>query len=454
METRDEKDFKALRPSDFPATNFFMHISNGTQFFRNREFGKAISEWEAAAGLQPDSVNIKMPGSVHFQSNISDVPLTGLLYAASSNAQTGVAIVRSEYAFKEVFFKEGWIVSARTTKSEERIGTFLAKRGLISPPNLEKMATEAKKKGVKLGRFLVTKELLSEKELQELLDFQIKEIFFDLFSWKEGEFYFAEKEMEEGDVVVSYTPLDLALLTARRALDISAFRKMIPHNKVIFRTSPHTEERQTKVMEKLDANEKFIFSLIDGNRNIEQLIKFSGNDETSTINILYRLVLMGLIKRSRDIGTYKDAEFEEISRVLRTFLEIFRVVTDNLNEEVGVKANEVLNKAREGLSKDYQKIFQGIPMDRNTPPDDDKILRNISFYYPDPSDRLVFIDGLTEYIKNILQETSRILGMTLTKNTISEINKIRLNIFRFYTDSPVKRKTLGALDKIVAQFPG
>ncbi|MBW2039757.1 MAG: DUF4388 domain-containing protein [Deltaproteobacteria bacterium] len=454
MEPIEEQDFQALRSLDFPATKFFMHLSNGTKFFRNKEFEKAISEWEGAAKLRPESVTIRrIPGSVLFRSSLDDVPLVGLLYAVSSNVQTGVAIIRSEYAFKEIFFKEGWVVFARTTKSEERIGNFLTKRGLVSPSNLEKMATKAKKDEVKLGRFLVMKGLLSEKELHELLDFQIKEILCDLFSWKEGEFYFAEKEVEEEDVVVSYTPLDLALLAARRALDFSTFRKMIPHNKVIFRIPPYIERNKAEAMEKLDANEKFIFSLIDGSRNIDQLIKFSGNDEISTINILYRLVLIGLIKKSKDIGTYEDIEFRELSRFLRTFLEVFRLVTDNLNKELGVKSKDVLDKARKGLGEDYRKIFHGVPIDRDVPLDANKILKNISLYYPNPSDRLIFIDGFYEFINNMLHEMSRILGMTLTKRVVSDIEKVRLDIFRFYTDSPVKRKVLEALNKIVAQFP-
>jgi len=454
LEPIEEQDFQALRSLDFPATKFFMHLSNGTKFFRNKEFEKAISEWEGAAKLRPESVTIRrIPGSVLFRSSLDDVPLVGLLYAVSSNVQTGVAIIRSEYAFKEIFFKEGWVVFARTTKSEERIGNFLTKRGLVSPSNLEKMATKAKKDEVKLGRFLVMKGLLSEKELHELLDFQIKEILCDLFSWKEGEFYFAEKEVEEEDVVVSYTPLDLALLAARRALDFSTFRKMIPHNKVIFRIPPYIERNKAEAMEKLDANEKFIFSLIDGSRNIDQLIKFSGNDEISTINILYRLVLIGLIKKSKDIGTYEDIEFRELSRFLRTFLEVFRLVTDNLNKELGVKSKDVLDKARKGLGEDYRKIFHGVPIDRDVPLDANKILKNISLYYPNPSDRLIFIDGFYEFINNMLHEMSRILGMTLTKRVVSDIEKVRLDIFRFYTDSPVKRKVLEALNKIVAQFP-
>jgi hypothetical protein len=418
------------------------------------EFEKAISEWEEAAKMRPDSDStMRILGSVSYQGNLDDVPLVGLFYAISSNAQTGVAIVRRDHLQKEVLFKDGWIVSARTNRFEERLGNFLVKRGLVSQSQLEQMAAQAKKKGVKLGRFLVDNGLLLRKELRELLDFQIKEILCDLFSWKEGEFYFVEKEVEEADVVVNYTSLDIALFAARRALDFSTFRKMIPHNKVIFHIPPYIEKSKTKIREELDANENFIFSLIDGRRNIEQLIKFSGDDEIFTTNILHRLLLMGLIAKSRDIGTYEDIEFEELSEFLKTFLEVFRLAIGELKKELGVMAEEVVDRAKGNLRDGYGKIFLGISHDGDIAIDTNKILKNISVHYPSPAGRLIFIDGFHGLMCNILEEMKNILGIPLTKRVISEIGKVRADVSKFYADSPAKSKVLDALDKLVAQFP-
>jgi hypothetical protein len=450
---QEKKDGRSLHSSDFSATEFFLHLSAGAKFFRNMEFEKAISEWEEAAKMRPDSDStMRILGSVSYQGNLDDVPLVGLFYAISSNAQTGVAIVRRDHLHKEVFFKDGWIVSARTNRFEERLGNFLVKRGLVSQSHLEQMAAQAKKKGAKLGRFLVDNGLLLGKELRELLDFQIKEILCDLFSWKEGEFYFVEKDVDEEDVMVNYTSLDIALFAARRALDFSTFRKVVPHNKVIFHIAPYIEKSKEKIREELDANENFIFSLIDGRRNIDQLIKFSGDDEIFTTNILHRLLLMGLIAKSRAIGTYEDIEFEELSQFLKTFLEVFRLAIGELKKELGVMAEEVLERARENLQDGYGKIFLGISHDGDIAVDTNKILKNISLYYPSPSGRLVFIDGFHGLMCNLLEEMRHILGAPLTKKVISEIGKIRGDVSKFYADSPAKIKVLDALDKLVARF--
>jgi hypothetical protein len=396
---------------------------------------------------------MRVLGSVSYQGNLDSVPLVGLFYAVSSNAQTGVAIIRRDQLHKEVFFKDGWIVSARTNKFEERLGNFLVKRGLITTSHLEEIAAQAKKKGVRLGKFLVDNELLLKKELTELLDFQIKEILCDLFSWREGEFYFVESAVAEEDAVVSYTPLDIALFAARKALDFSSFRQQVPHNKVIFHIPPYIEKSKAQIKEELDANENFIFSLIDGRRNIDQLIKFSGDDEVYTTNILHRLLLMGLIAKSKNIGTYEDIEFAELSQFLKAFMEIFGLVMAELKKELGSMAEDMLDRAREKLQDGYSKIFQGISLDGDTTLDANKILKNISLNYPNPSGRLIFIEGFQGLLSNILDEMIHILGLPLTKKVLSEIGKIKGDISRFYSDSPIKTRVLDALDDLMVRFP-
>jgi hypothetical protein len=454
VDIREGQDFKALRSSDFPDSEIFLHLSNGTRFFRNKEYEKAISEWQEASKLHPDFAGMTaISEASSFRSKLDDVPLLELLYALFFSARTGVAAVHSEYAHKEIFFKEGWIVFARTSKSEERLGNFLIRRDLVASFNLEEVAAQAKESGEKLGTFLVKGGLLRKKDLLELLDFQVKEILADLFSWNEGECFFVTQEVVEEDTVVSYTPLDMALFAARRALDFATFRRMIPNNKIIFRMPPYIERDRERVMQELDANEAVIFSLIDGNRNVDQLITFSGDDEISVINILYRLVLMGLIKKSKDIGTYEDKEFKEISRFLRTFLGVLRLVLDDLRKELGARTKGVVDKAMEQLPGDYSKLFNEVTLSKDLPPDENRILKNISLFYPNPSDRLIFIDGFYALLSNLLREMVNILGLPLTKRLIAEIGRIRWDIYRFYTDSPMTRKVLEAFDKIVSQYP-
>ena len=143
----------------------------------------------------------------------------------------------------------------------------------------------------------VEKQIISLKTLKEILTLQILEIVSEVFVWRKSYFLFLQREINE-ETVVHYDPLKIALIAARRKVTFEYFRKQIPNNKVIFRLSPYIESKKEKIMTQLDANERFIFSLIDGRRNIDQLIKFSGGEEISVINILYRFLKIGWIRKA------------------------------------------------------------------------------------------------------------------------------------------------------------
>jgi hypothetical protein len=128
-------------------------------------------------------------------------------------------------------------------------------------------------------------------------------------------------------------------------------------------------------------------------------------------------------------------------------------VLDDLRKELGTRAKAVVKKAMEQLAKDYSTLFSGVALEKDLPIDENKILKNISAYYPNPSDRLIFIDGFYVLLTNILAEMANLLGLPLTKRVVADIGKVRWDIYRFYTDSPIKRKVLEAFDKIVAQYP-
>jgi len=117
-------------------------------------------------------------------------------------------------------------------------------------------------------------------------------------------------------------------------------------------------------------------------------------------------------------------------------------------------AEQVLERSRESLQDGYGKIFQGISQEGDITIDTNKILKNISLKHPNPSGRLIFIEGFQGLLCNILGEMRHILGLPLTKKVVSEIGKVRADISRFYADSPTKGKVLDALDKIAAQFSG
>jgi hypothetical protein len=444
---------QVLKRGDFPANRFFDHLEKGTDFYQRRDFERAIEEWVAAGRLDwNESIYVDISGDrIFFGSLLRELPLLFFLYAISGNLSSGISEIKTGGASKRLMFREGRIVFATTSKIKERIGNFILRRGSVTPEKMEQLVEQAKERKMRLGSYLVELRLLTPKSLRELLTFQIEEILSDVFSWKKGQVVFVESRITE-EPVVSYSPLDIALVAARRGANFLQFRKEIPDNKVIFRPSPYVEHDMKGVMDKLDANQQFIFSLVDGMRNIDQLIKYSGNDEISVITMLHSLSSKGLIRRTKELVEYQDKEFEVVQKILEVLFEVLGIVSRELFRELGARGSKILAKAPLQLSKEHQKVFADLDLTDPQRMDFNAILRNISSHFPAQEQRFVFIDAFQALCVDILDELKRFVGMGLTQGTVQRIERIRLDIERFSIDSSLKDRLSRVLKEIVNKY--
>jgi hypothetical protein len=256
-------------------------------------------------------------------------------------------------------FNKGRLVRAGTTRREERIGNFILKRGNFTSEKMTLLLDDAREQGKRIGRYLVERGLLSEDALHEILSLQVEEIISDIFFWQTGHYYFLEKSIIR-ETVVNYDPLNIARIAAQREFNFKDFRNKIPSNKIIFRPSPYAEDNKNDIVKGLNVNHQYVFSLIDGARNIEQMIKFSGADEVSVIHILYQLSAAGLIRQTRELAEYEDKEYAEISKIVDVFFEIYKLIYEQLFNELGIFALELVQRSIINLKESASKYTGSI----------------------------------------------------------------------------------------------
>ena len=443
---------QVLRRDEFPSSVFFDHLLKGTEYYQDHIFGRAIEEWVAADKLKYlKPVYLKsIQGKKFFGSMLEEIPLLFFLYAIQANKITGIGILKRQGISKQLVFQEGLLVFAATSREKERIGNFVLRRENLAPAKLDELVRESKKQGKKLGMYLVEKGLLSPRRLRGLLAIQAEEILCNSFFWQKGHIYFVEKDLAD-EPVVHYTPLKIALLSAQREFNFTNFRKEIADNKVIFRYSPYLKERE-EITKRLNINEQFIFSLINGTRNIDQLIKFGGANEVSVINIVYKLNSMGLIRKTKEVGEYEDEEFEEIVKILKVLFEVFRIITAELFNELGLEAKNIIQKARNHISPDYQMVFLNTSLYNPEKLSIDAILRNMASYFPSNDLKSVCIDAFRELFMNTLGELKGFLGMKLTNKTIKSIKKTKTDIETFSLDTGMRKRLVAILNEIIKEY--
>jgi hypothetical protein len=439
-----------LKRSSFPVHSFFDHLLRGTEYYHNREFEWAAEEWGAAGWLDYQKpINLKRQnGRIFCGGFIREVPFLFFLYAVFASKVNGVGTIKTNGISKSLIFNEGRLVRAATTLPHERIGNFIVQREQLSFRTLNELVDNAKKQGKKIGQLLVEKGLLSRGALQEMLLLQIEHITVDILQWQRGHFYFLEKPIAR-DFIVNFAPLNLARIAIGKEFRFNEFRNKIPNMKAIFRLSPFAEINREKILQKLKGKQKYIFSLICGTRNIEQIAKFSGIDDAATVEILYRLNAAGMIRQSREIIEYEDKQYNEIANVLDTLLGIYTYVAHMLFSELGARAEDVIRQARLALNKAHQEMFLGIPLETSPEVTKELILSNIAQHYPEPKQRELFIEAFCDLFENLRLRTGKYIGRRFVDDTTGKIRSELKNIDRYAEKTSLRNHLLEIFNPMV-----
>jgi len=438
-----------LKRNSFPSHSFFDHLLRGTEYYRSHNFERAAEEWGEAGWLNYETpINIRRDKDRIFLGGfVSEVPFLFFLYAVYTNKVNGIGAIKANGVSKNLVFHEGRLVKAATNRREERIGNIILQKESLTPATLDMLVNDAAGQGKKIGQYLVEKGLLSLDALQEVLSLQMEQILVDIIPWQRGYFYFFERPIGQ-ELIVDYDPLNLTRIATYRGLSLEEFQNNIPNRKLIFRPSPYAETRQEDIRQKLTDSHKFIFSLIDGTRNIEQLARFSGIDEKSVIKILHTLNAAGMIRRSKEIIEYEDKQYNEISNILDTLLEIYSYLLHLLIAEIGSQSRHVVQRALSALNKNHKAMFADMPLHNPDRVRKEMVFKNMAFFYPEPAQRYLFIEAFCELIGNLRAEISRFLGGRYASEATVKIQTEVKNIERYANETALRSHLLETFDRL------
>ncbi len=443
-------DFRKLTRDSFPMNDFFEHLEKGTEYYQKFNYRRSIEEL-AAAGVLRYSEPIKLKkikGKFAFRGDFVQTPFLFMLYIISMEKLSGVSILKSETKERKYVFKNGNIIRIAATEKKDRIGEYIIRRKILTPEELDLQLKELKKQKKRLGTWLVEKKYMKEKTLAELLSLQTEERFSDSMSWRTGQFVFKEMDVKEKSLI-EYSPIKLAWIAIHRGFNFDDFRKEIPNNKIIFEPVIGSKEDKDKSLKKLDANYQFIFFLVDGVRNIDQLIQFSRNNERSVVNILYKLASFGLIRRSASMDESEDQVYNEVKMIIGVLFDIYHIVIKELTDELGAHGKVLMKETQSSLKKTYLKTFDKIALEEPRELKIDIVLKNISLSFPFPEKRFSFIDAFLEIYKISLEKLRRELGIGLRAKTIKKMQVIIGDMERFAIETELKSYMIKNLKQLI-----
>ena len=127
--------------------------------------------------------------------NIHELTIPTLLQDLHARKATGTLTISAENVEKKVMVKDGQIIFASSTDSQDRLGEMLVKAGKLTRETLRTALDLVRRSGglKKLGALLVERGLVSPKDLFVGLKLQVKEIIYSLFHLNAGTYQFEDR---------------------------------------------------------------------------------------------------------------------------------------------------------------------------------------------------------------------------------------------------------------------
>lgn len=212
--------------------------------------------------------------------------------------KTGVLRVTSPLRRNQgtVYFDGGAIVGAEIRSNPHPLGALLVRVGRLTETELA-MAREAQDRGDgrRLGEILVETGALTPRELERFVRLQIEEVVFEVVSWREGYFSFAEGPLTDLRTEAAVRiPTEAVLMEGARRIDEwSRIEGHIPHLGVV-PTLGAGDDSLHGVLDLLPA-EWEVLAMIDGERDLRAIAAALGRSDFEVAKTMFGLAASGVI---------------------------------------------------------------------------------------------------------------------------------------------------------------
>lgn len=233
---------------------------------------------------------------------LQDIGIHDVFQLLDLARKSGRLTVRSAARGNEgrVYFDKGAVVHATMRDNPHTLGALLRKAGKISDRELASAAAAQKAGDPRLlGELLVAQGSVTRRDVDRYMRQQIESVVFDLFSWNEGTFTFADgsEDNVQMDAAIRVSIESLLMEGARRIDEWSRMNDRIPGAHVVPRLVP---PRESESYIDLRPAEWEVLALIDGQHTLSDIAAELAVSEFEVAKTVYGMLSMELVEIAQE----------------------------------------------------------------------------------------------------------------------------------------------------------
>jgi hypothetical protein len=266
---------------------------------------------------------------------LKDFGIADIFQLIGHQGKTGVLAVRNRDQEVQIYFKDGSVVRAHsaTRQKRELLGRMLVRAEVLTDEQLASALDNQKKTLRRLGDILVEQGAVDPKTLRAFARLQTTETIYQLFLWDAGHYEFkqADVELEEGIEAIrsenvlmeGFRQVDEWPMIRRRITGYGITFEKLEDLDALAATAGSDEpatadddgfgdlddafgefESQASSgdsrLKNIGQNERIVYQLIIGDRDVQKLIDLSRLGEFETCKALVALIHAGIIAPRRE----------------------------------------------------------------------------------------------------------------------------------------------------------
>jgi hypothetical protein len=385
--------------------------------------------------------------------NQNRVVLSRELLKLYYDGRSGEVVVSDEIRTIKIYLEEGNVVYAEGVDGGKQFLREIAGQKGLGPSQLKELEQMMEKDPQSLGKTLLERRLVSEAVWKRFVEIKVKYALAAAFGMDNAQLKFREVDFSIlPNNLIDYNMMQLLLDTIRLMEDMKIFARHIPGDDAIFTLSEGANE--VKAIIPLNPFELTIFSMIDGQKTIGEIIKSKGMARTDVYKTFYLLLCFDLITliSAQDGGAGSEVDYTQIVNI---YLDLLRILETNFRKEVGKRFDSILNKCLNELTGYSKELLRSLDLSRDYQAG---IATQISKRFAEKEKavegRLVLSSSFNKLLFLLIMRMQNLLGKALAERSLKQMMNILQDVERYRREPEIMDYMRGNLRDYLQQISG
>lgn len=388
---------------------------------------------------------------MNFRLNSKKVVLSRELLRLYYDGMSGEVVVRDKLRTIRIYLDEGNVVYAEgVDEGRQFLRKIAAKKGLDSR-QLKQLEQIREKDPQSLGKTLLERKLISEAVWEKFVEIKVKYALAAAFKMDNADLKFREVEFRIlPNNLINYNMIQLLLDTIRLMEDLRTFEGHIPGDDAVFALSEGANEFQAIIP--LNPFELTIFSMIDGQKTVGEIIKSKGLAREDVYKTFYLLLCFDLISliSAQDGKVGSEVDYTQIVNI---YLDLLRILEGNFRKEVGKRFESILDKCLNELTGQSKELLRSLDLSREYQAG---IVTQISKRFAEKEKategRLVLSSSFNKLLFLLIMRMQKLLGKGLVERSLKEMMNILQDVGRYRREPEIMDYVRGNLRDYLQQI--